>query len=252
MEDYTLFLNYFNKSDKLLNKQLERILKQTVQPKLVLACFLGVRDSKLVKTYNDFVSANKLKNWKYVLSDHNFKYIGRYQLAINIPTDYVVMLDDDRFPEEECLEKMVATAKEHNAIVSQYGWKLHKNKAGEWEDMVGTFMSPKLLDNKEIKKALSAKNLNVLPADYLCGGMVFHKNHLTNLFEEPLATDSTGEDIIFCLKSKGKGVSVLIYLPDLSSKGKDYLAHNDNGISSTNNADEKIHKIRSLLIQKYI
>ncbi len=253
MENYTLFLNYFNKTPELMKKQLELVLKQSHQPMLVMACFLGVKNSLLFKEYTDFVRKNNLKNWKYTLSNHDFKYIGRYQLAINIPTDYVVMLDDDRLPSEDFCKKMVKIAKEKNCIVSQYGWELKKDENGTYRDMLGSFISPNILLKKDIRKILIDEQKNLLDADYLCGGMVFHKKHLVHLFKEPILTDKTGEDIMFCLSAKQAGIKVLIYLPFIDGSKNDMLGHEDDGISSTLASEnaKKINKMRTLLINKY-
>lgn len=253
MEEYTLFLNYFNKTPELVKKQLDLVLKQSHPPTLVIACFLGAKNSLLFKEYIDYVSEKKLKNWKYVLSNHDFKYIGRYQLAINVLTDYVVMLDDDRMPSKDYCKKMVKIAKEKNCIVSQYGWELKKDENGTYKDMLGSFISPNLLLKKDVRKKLIEHQKYIFNVDYLCGGMVFHKKHLVYLFKEPLVTDKTGEDIMFCLSAKQAGIDVLVYLPFIDGSQDTMLGHEDEGISSTlasKNA-KKINKIRTLLINKY-
>ena len=254
MEEYTLYLNYFNKTTDELIEHLDCAKKQSHKPKIVVACFLGTKNPELFTTYLEYVKKHKLKNWYYTVSNYNYKYIGRYQLAINSPTDYIVMLDDDRYPYENYCKIMVQTAKKYDAIVQQYGWILKKNKKGEWEDMSGSMAHPLLLNKKSFVKALLDTKSNVMEVDYLCGGMVFHKKHLCNIFNEPLITDKTGEDIIFCLKSKAKGVKVLAYFPQiLEQDGSDWLAHKGGIVSSTLKSPDspKIKKIRSLLIQKY-
>jgi hypothetical protein len=250
MEKYTLFLNYFNKTPKLLKQQLALILKQSHQPAKVIACFFGAKNSELFQTYNDFVNKNKLVSWKYVLSNHDFKYIGRYQLALNVKTDYIIVLDDDRMPASNCFKKMIELAKTNNAIISQYGWILEKNNSGTYVDMVGGFISPNILLKKETRKILLNEGKTLFDVDYLCGGMVFHKKHLAHLFDEPLVTDKTGEDILFCLKSKNKDVKILVYLPFIDGEENTMLSHLDEQISSTLDS-KKINKIRTLLINKY-
>tara|TARA_B100001093_G_scaffold341800_1_gene326600 strand:- start:15364 stop:16134 length:771 start_codon:yes stop_codon:yes gene_type:complete len=254
MEEYTLYLNYFNKTKEELAEHLDSVKSQTQKPKIVVACFLGTKNPDLFKTYLEYVAKHKLKNWYYTVSNYNYKYIGRYQLAINSPTDYIVMLDDDRYPHENYCKRMVESAKKHDAIMQQYGWILKKNKKGEWEDMCGSFITPLLLNQSAFLDTLAKGKSNVIDADYLCGGMVFHKKHLVHIFKEPLITDKTGEDIIFCLKAKAAGVKVLGYFPKiLESDGSDWLAHRGGEVSSTlaTNNVLKIKKIRSLLIQKY-
>ena len=261
MEDYTIILNYYNKSINLMRRQMDAVRLQSVQPKKVLTCFLGLSlDSQHIQEYIKYIEENDCKNWNYIISDYNFKYIGRYQVALNVDTDYIVMLDDDRIPSEFYCESMVKFAKKSGGIIQQYGWILKKDNNGEYSDGNGLFLSP-LIDKKFFYKI--SKNKPYVYVDYLCGGMVFHKNHLINLFNEPLDTNITGEDIIFCLKSKLKSkVPVLCYYPFLDKEGiyfgkRGFLGHDSEGISSTLDKNGMIKsgiikQTRDFLINKYI
>ena len=255
MQDYTLFLNYFNKPVDLLEKQLKSILDQTHQPVCVLACFLGTPDGELLEYYKKFIVEHKLeKIWYWVDSNYDFKYIGRYQLAINALTDMVVVLDDDRLPLPRAFQNMVETAYLTDSIINQYGWKLERNKDGEWEDQVGEFLTINSLKDEEFKKKVMDGKLLLHPVDYLCGGMVFNKKHLTVLFNEPTPTIKTGEDIIFCLKARQAGIKVKMYMPGiLDEYMQDTIEAKHGDISSTLWGDDvdQIHKLRTLLIRKY-
>lgn len=255
MQDYTLFLNYFNKPVDLLEKQLDSILKQTHQPVCVIACFLGTPDGELLKYYKEFIFKHGLeKTWSWVDSSYDFKYIGRYQLAINAPTDMVVVLDDDRLPLPRAFQNMVETAYLTDSIINQYGWKLERNKDGEWEDQVGEFLTINMLKDDEFKQKVMTKKLLLHPVDYLCGGMIFNKKHLKVLFNEPIPTIKTGEDIIFCLKARQAGIKVQMYMPGiLDEYMQDTIEAKHGDVSSTlwgKNVDQ-IHKLRSLLIKQY-
>lgn len=255
MQDYTLFLNYFNKPVDLLEKQLDSILKQTHQPTCVIACFLGTPDSELLKYYKEFISNHELeKSWSWVDSSYDFKYIGRYQLAINAPTDMVVVLDDDRLPLPRAFQNMVETAYLTDSIINQYGWKLERNKDGEWEDQVGEFLTINMLKDDEFKQKVINEKLLLHPVDYLCGGMIFNKKHLKVLFNEPIPTIKTGEDIIFCLKARQAGIKVRMYMPGiLDEYMQDTIEAKHGDVSSTlwgKNVDQ-IHALRTLLIKKY-
>lgn len=236
MEKYTLILNFYNKPDSLLKMQCDLIRKQTNQPTLVLACFLGNESSKLFLEYAQYIKDHNLSNWKWVFSNHNFKYIGRYQLALNIPTDYIVMLDDDRLPGPSYCEHMVQFAKKHNAIVQQYGWvcdEFEQDGMLLYKDGIGKFIRPATPSSKY--KELS-NGLDFIKSTYLCGGMTFHKKHLKYLFDEPIYTDQTGEDIIFCMKAANDGVLVATYLPwhviDTNFNNS-FLGHDQYGTEST-------------------
>lgn len=255
MENYTLYLNYFNKDSQLLIEQLNAIRKQTHKPAKIIACFLGIKDQGLFTTYLNFVNQYKLRNWHYVLSNYNIEKIGRYELAQSAPTDYVIMLDDDYIPAKDFAKTMVSIAHENNAIVHQYGWQLLKNDKGNYEDGNGIFWHPKLImENKQIKSILEKNNKNTVEVDYLKGGMTFHKKHLINLFKNPILTDKTGEDILLCLTSKQEGIKILVYSPYLNNASPtDTLEHKDKEKTSKPNVNQikKVKTVRNLLIQKY-
>jgi len=255
MQDYTLFLNYFNKPVDLLEKQLNSILKQTQKPAHVIACFLGTPDGELLKYYKEFITKHELeKTWSWVDSNYDFKYIGRYQLAINAPTDMVVVLDDDRLPLPRAFQCMVETAYLTDSIINQYGWKLELNEDGEWEDQIGEFLTINMLKDEEFKKKVMNEKLLLHPVDYLCGGMVFNKKHLSVLFNEPVPTIKTGEDIIFCLKARQAGIKVQMYMPGiLDEYMQDTIEAKHGDVSSTLWGDNinQIHKLRTFLIRQY-
>jgi len=54
--NYTIILNYYNKSVDLLNNQLESVLNQTLKPEVIIGCFMGgeqrtaLRDAFIEKT----------------------------------------------------------------------------------------------------------------------------------------------------------------------------------------------------------
>lgn len=258
-EEYTIILNYFNKSVDLMKHQLDRVFNQDSQPKCVIACFLGMSlESTHVKEYLKFIEENNCKNWSYVISDYNFKYIGRYQIALNVETEYIVMLDDDRIPCLSYCGGMVSFAKKSNAIIQQYGWILKKQSNGTYSDGDGYFFTPMITPANFYKLTGNKPYINV---DYLCGGMVFHKKHLVNLFYEQLDTNITGEDIIFCMKSKNNKIPILCYYPyldensDYFSNTHSFLEHKpEDTFSTLKDGKVKngiIKETRDFLINKY-
>jgi hypothetical protein len=70
---------------------------------------------------------------------------------------------------------------------------------------------------------------SLLHIDYLCGGLSFRKTTLYKLFNEPFPSIETGEDIIFCLRAKQKGIPVYCVAPEYN----ELLFSNDRNISST-------------------
>ena len=252
--DYTLILNYFNKSEKHLNAQLDKIFNQSLQPKCIIGCFLGCpeENSNLIKI---FKSRSKDMDHVYsVRSDFNFKYIGRYQIALGAPTEKIVMLDDDRFPMPDYCKAMVSIIHHEDCIVQNNGWVLNKDEKKYCCHPV----HPENLNEASLKQIENGRESyayqgiadqygkyyissgerskagpKLIAADYLCGGMSFRKSSLKHLFAEGFTT-KTGEDIMFCARAKKNSIPVYIYRPEDSHAGDARsLGHNQGETEGT-------------------
>jgi GT2 family glycosyltransferase len=273
MTDTTVILNYYNKTVEMLNRQLTNLQKQSLPPKYIWGCFLGCKDDSLIEAFLKWKSV--FPNLSYIKSDYNFKYIGRYQLAITAPTEYVIILDDDRFPRKDFIKRTVEILSTKNCIIGQYGWILNEKKL----DINGLFAFPAHMININEKKLyfnyneidFYSKNTNcefnltidssnvliqkyvhhdkddrsLVHVDYLCGGSCFRKSTLCKLFNNPIPTIETGEDIIFCLTAKNQGIPVYCFAPETD----EVLFAYDNNTTSTSGID--IFKKRSELIKNY-
>jgi len=229
-KDYTIILNYYNKSTSLLRNQVNRVLSQTLKPKFIWACFMGgEKRQDLLKAFKEETAG--VPNASFILSDYNFKYIGRYQLAITAPTDYVIILDDDRLPETEYCETMISILEKEDCLVQQYGWALEKK-----EELAGRFLNPGIKNEGELTKA-----------SYLCGGICFRKSSLKYLFSEDIDTTASGEDIMFCMRCEKNGIPIYVYSPKY--KHKQWLTHQNEGVNYTLTTPEII-KLRTQIIKK--
>ncbi|CAM9901519.1 unnamed protein product, partial [Choristocarpus tenellus] len=56
------------------------------------------------------VRGSSYKNIRVVVSDFNFKFYGRFQLALTAPTDFVWIIDDDVIPGNKYLEQLLHAA----------------------------------------------------------------------------------------------------------------------------------------------
>jgi hypothetical protein len=264
MSDVTVILNFFNKPVDMLDMQMKALQFQSVVPKYVWGCFLGCKDDELLNAFLKW--KDKFPHLDYISSSYNFKYIGRYQLALTAPTPYIIVLDDDRFPNEDFIKRTREVLVKKDCIVGQYGWILDDIKM----DINGLFLFPNWMVNKKQKgisfnynkvnlysnnikqewsnmvipapenyietnmiyedtKDDDLKNDTLLHVDYLCGGMSFRKSTLSKLFNSEISTTDTGEDIIFCLKAKKEGIPVFCLAPEY----KELLFADDRDISST-------------------
>lgn len=282
MSDVTVILNFYNKPVDMLDMQMKSLQFQSVVPKYVWGCFLGCKDDTLLNAFLKW--KDKFQNLDYISSSYNFKYIGRYQLALTAPTPYIIVLDDDRFPNEDFIKRTREILVKKDCIVGQYGWILDdikmdinglfvfpnwmvnkkqkgisfnynkvnlysKNIKQEWNNMVipapenyiETNMIYDNMDNDsakdydgkkgdvEAEDEVEVNDKTLLRVDYLCGGMSFRKSALCALFDSEISTSDTGEDIMFCLKAKKKGIPVYCLAPEY----KELLFADDRDISST-------------------
>jgi len=233
-----------------MRRHLEYCLDQSIPPNYIFACFLGLpkEQSHLIGAFKNLTK--DLDNVYIIESDFNFKYIGRYQIALGAPTEYIIMLDDDRFPRFNYAETMLKIIDKKECLVQQFGWLLDKTESNLSAieghviegivDMGGSFYAGwtdcKSLDEPALTEV-----------DYLCGGMVFRKSSLRYLFAEDFPT-KTGEDICFCLRCKKNNIPSYAYLPSKDSENE-LLLHNNEGVAGTaNNLKALIY--RSKLIRK--
>ena len=82
--------------------------------------------------------------------------------------------------------------------------------------------------------------------DYLCGGSCFRKSTLCKLFDTPVPTVETGEDIIFCLKAKKSDIPIYCF----GANTDELLVADDNNISSTSSL--VVLQKRSVLIKQLL
>jgi hypothetical protein len=162
--------------------------------------------------------------------------MGRYQVAIGAPSEYIVILDDDRFPEKGYCESMLNIASQKDCLVGQYGWKLNHDSNKKYKfnmsgksgylcglcDLNGDFIegTQNLNTNKDQK---------LLEVDYICGGSTFKRSLLKYLFDGKIF-DENGfhpDDIPFSYRCKKHGIPSLVYLP--SNQNSTHMLHHDSG-----------------------
>jgi len=242
---YTLILNFYNKEPKLIDMQMEAIFDQSHLPEQIWGCFFGCPSAEQFKTFKKY--SDKYKNIKYIVSDYDFKYIGRYQLAQTAPTDYIITLDDDRQPGEEYCKTMLEIVRDNDCIVQQYGWIIDENN---FIDTKGVYVGA--IDRvKEAYDVLFGSETHLIDCTYLCGGMVFKKSYLKHLFSEDIYTTKTGEDILFCMRAAKNKVPVMVYRP---KNNKEKLYHyqgseNINGTFTSLSQNNSIAEIRNLILK---
>jgi len=107
--------------------QLEHVMEQTKKPYQI---WIYQNESHvdvsipedIKKEYNISVIQSK---------DLNFKFYGRFALALLCETEYIAIFDDDTIPGRRWLENCISTSKKHNCIVGANGRTLNTDLSNE-------------------------------------------------------------------------------------------------------------------------
>ncbi|KAJ7566100.1 hypothetical protein O6H91_02G087800 [Diphasiastrum complanatum] len=189
----TVILNHYKR--KTLCAQLDALLQQTLPfyNLWVLAFSSPVENSvrQIVKTYND-------SRIHFVGSTYNFKYYGKFQMALQAGgADYVYFLDDDMIPGRKMLQILAhaaGTEKYHNAVLGSVGRVL------PFRQRDFSFPSYHKLGSKEAGIYLPDPAYGIIvdravQVDFLSSGWFMSAEHVKTMFIETPFTFETGEDL---------------------------------------------------------
>ena len=186
MVDVTIILNIWKRA--YLEEQLIALLSQTVIPKEIWILQLENHQD-----IDSLVNITKLhySNIVTIKSDRNFKYFGRFSLAVNVLTKYTWILDDDVIPGKKWLEKCVQKCKELNAIVSCTGRIIPKNNF-EPENYFSSKRKNHFIGDMSYTYNKCVKDT---PVDYACNSYFFKSKWIKLFWSIWPKTFQTGEDI---------------------------------------------------------
>eukprot|EP01018_Ginkgo_biloba_P031332 Gb_01245 [translate_table: standard] len=189
----TVILNHFKR--KTLCAQLESLLHQTIPFYSVWVLAFGSPNEnslrKIVETYND-------SRISFVSSSYDFKYYGRFQMAIQAQNaDFVYILDDDMIPGRKMLQilgHIGGTEKYKNAVLGSIGRIL------PFRQKDFTFPSYRKYGSKEAglylpDPAYGIKVERIVQVDFLSSSWFLSAELVKTLFIETPITFMTGEDL---------------------------------------------------------
>ncbi|KAF4356399.1 hypothetical protein F8388_013264 [Cannabis sativa] len=188
----TVLLNHFKR--KTLCAQLESLLHQTVPFHNVWVLSFGSPNElslrRIVESYND-------SRISFISSSYDFKYYGRFQMALQTDSDLVYILDDDMIPGKKMLEIMSHVAgsdKYKNVVLGSIGRIL------PFRQKDFTFPSYRKFRSKEAGLYLPdpAYDITVdkiVQVDFLSSSWFLSAELVRTLFIETPFTFSTGEDL---------------------------------------------------------
>uniref|UniRef100_A0A0D3FBT6 Uncharacterized protein n=1 Tax=Oryza barthii TaxID=65489 RepID=A0A0D3FBT6_9ORYZ len=188
----TVILNHFKR--RTLCAQLDTLRRQTVPFHRAWVLAFGSPNEaalrRIVGSYND-------SRISFVSSGHDFKYYGRFQMALQSESDFVYVLDDDMIPGARMLEiltHVAGTDKYRNAVLGSIGRIL------PFRQKDFTFPSYRKFRSKEAGLYLPDPAYDIavdriVQVDFLSSSWFLAADLVKALFIEVPFTFMTGEDL---------------------------------------------------------
>ena len=190
MSSITVILNGYRRPDNLA-LQVEAIKKQT----------FGAAEIWLwINYHEDFDKSDsellKLGIDKICRNNHNWKYMGRFSLAMLAQTDFVALFDDDTIPGEKWFENCLKTYEKNPGILGGVG--LHLQSRENYMD--------------HVRFGWPSSNEEVMEVDLVGHAWFVNRDDLKYIWAERPYTWETGEDIHFSAMAQKYG-KIKTYVP---------------------------------------
>ncbi|XP_054815013.1 uncharacterized protein LOC129315391 [Prosopis cineraria] len=188
----TVILNHFKR--KTLCAQLDSLLQQTLPFHQVWVLSFGSPNEasleRIVDSYND-------SRISFISSAYDFKYYGRFQIALQTEADLVYIMDDDLIPGRKMLQilaHVAGTDKYKNSVLGSIGRIL------PFRQKDFTFPSYRKFRSKEAGLYLPDPAYDitvdkVVQVDFLSSSWFLSADLVKTLFIETPFTFGTGEDL---------------------------------------------------------
>ncbi|XP_026665082.2 uncharacterized protein LOC103719835 [Phoenix dactylifera] len=188
----TVILNHFKR--KTLCAQLDSLLNQTLPFHHVWVLSFGSPNElslkRIVESYNH-------PRISFISSGYDFKYYGRFQMALQTEADFVYILDDDMIPGKKMLEILAhvgGTEKYKNSVLGSIGRIL------PFRQKDFTFPSYRKFRSKEAglylpDPAYDITVERIVQVDFLSSSWFLSAELVKALFIETPFTFMTGEDL---------------------------------------------------------
>ncbi|KAH7425782.1 hypothetical protein KP509_11G070700 [Ceratopteris richardii] len=189
----TVILNHFRR--KTLCAQLDALKQQTIPVhKIWVLAFGSPREDRfrqIVEAYND-------SRINFITSSYDFKYYGRFQMALQSDdADYLYILDDDMIPGNKMLQilsHVAGTYKYRNSVLGSIGRVL------PFQQRDFTFPSYRRLVSREAGLYLPDPVYNIIvdrivQVDFLSSSWFLSFELLKTMFMETPFTFATGENL---------------------------------------------------------
>ncbi|KAG8494940.1 hypothetical protein CXB51_012336 [Gossypium anomalum] len=188
----TVLLNHFKR--KTLCSQLDSLLQQSLPFHQVWVLSFGSPNEhslkRIVESYND-------SRISFISSSYDFKYYGRFQMALQTESDLVYIVDDDMIPGKKMLQilsHVAGTEKYKNSVLGSIGRIL------PFRQKDFTFPSYRKFRSKEAglylpDPAYDITVQKIVQVDFLSSSWFLSAELVKALFIETPFTFMTGEDL---------------------------------------------------------
>lgn len=188
----TVILNHFKR--KTLCAQLDSLLHQTLPFHHVWVLSFGSPNEQSLKRIVESYNNSRIS---FISSTYDFKYYGRFQMALQTEADLVYILDDDMIPGKKMLQIMshvAGTDKYKNSVLGSIGRIL------PFRQKDFTFPSYRKFRSKEAglylpDPAYDITIDSVVQVDFLSSSWFLSAELVKTLFIETPFTFMTGEDL---------------------------------------------------------
>ncbi|XP_073154103.1 uncharacterized protein [Henckelia pumila] len=188
----TVILNHFKR--KTLCAQLDSLLHQTLPFHHVWVLSFGSPNEQSLKMIVDSYNHSRIS---FISSSYDFKYYGRFQMALQTEADLVYILDDDMIPGQKMLQilsHVAGTEKYKNSVLGSIGRVL------PFRQKDFTFPSYRKFRSKEAGLYLPDPAYDitidrVVQVDFLSSSWFLSAELVKTLFIETPITFMTGEDL---------------------------------------------------------
>ncbi|KAH6827986.1 glycosyltransferase family protein 2 [Perilla frutescens var. hirtella] len=188
----TVILNHFKR--KTLCAQIDSLLHQTLPFHHVWVLSFGSPNEQSLKRIVDSYNNSRIS---FISSSYDFKYYGRFQMALQTEADLVYIVDDDMIPGKKMLQilsHVAGTEKYKNSVLGSIGRIL------PFRQKDFTFPSYRKFRSKEAGLYLPDPAYDitldrVVQVDFLSSSWFLSAELVKTLFIETPFTFMTGEDL---------------------------------------------------------
>jgi glycosyltransferase involved in cell wall biosynthesis len=231
--DITVILNCYKRIE-YLDEQISAIENQSIPPKEIWIWQNSPEDREKpnLEKYSS--------KCKIVSSNFNFKFHGRFSLALLARTKYVCFFDDDAIPGEKWFENCLNTIENgYDGILGCAGVILNERN----------YLNIDNIGSNGIKSDVP------IEVDLVGHSWFFNKKYLKYMWiQDPISWEN-GEDMQLSYLSQKYG-KIKTYVPPHPEKNKELWGSIKEDYGDDDNASYKIkdnfHFQRSVIIQKYI